>query len=40
MVLETCVPGRYAQDDEDLSKAPWLVWERAEKKAGGFRMLS
>lgn len=35
MVLEICAPGKYAEDDEDLSEAPWLVWERAEKIAGG-----
>ena len=31
MVLEVSAPGKYAEDDEDLSAAQsWLVWERAK----------
>jgi hypothetical protein len=38
-VLQVCEPGKYNEDDnEDLSQAPWLVWERAEKSSANLRM--
>ena len=39
-VLEVCEDGQYNQgdDDLDLSQAPWMVWERAEKTSSTMRM--
>ena len=38
-VLQVCEPGKYNEiDDEDLSEAPWLVCEKAEKSCANFRM--
>lgn len=37
--LEVCGQAKFKDDeDEDLSKVPWLVWERAEKTSATMRM--